>query len=49
MGLFTGGVSASGQSVSATDILFVEDVGGGVSSMFGCLFLVSVGAGPVIV
>ena len=49
MGLSAGIVSASGQVVSATDILFVEDVGGGVSSRFVCRFLVGVGAGYVTV
>ena len=49
MGLSAGIVSASGQVVSATDILVVEDVGGGVSSRFGCLFLVGTGAGSVII
>jgi hypothetical protein len=50
-GLFFPGacaVSASGQKAASIDVLFVKDVGGGVASGFGCLFLIGLEAMSMI-
>ncbi len=44
MFLSAGDVSARGQKATAIDILFVENVDGGVSSRLGCLFLIGLEA-----